>query len=69
MPVRFLNRTEWEAKLRHYGCKPLEGKGRLNTAEWWQTPWGSAPFTVPIESDGRCDEWAIQRVVSFYPIM
>jgi hypothetical protein len=60
--VRFLHRTEWEGKLRKYKCEPLSGKGPLNTAEWWKAPWGS-PFTVPIEADGRCDEWAIQRVI------
>jgi hypothetical protein len=62
--VRFLHREEWEAKLRGYGCKPLEGKGRLNTAELWQMPWGGYPFTVPIEDDGRCDEWAIRRLIA-----
>jgi hypothetical protein len=25
-------------------------------------PWGT-PFTVPVEDDGRSDEWAIQRVI------
>jgi hypothetical protein len=60
--VRFLNREEWEAKLRSYGCQPLPGTGRLNTAEWWQAPW-KHPFTIPIEADGRCDEWAIARVI------
>jgi hypothetical protein len=43
--------------------KPLEGKGPLNSAEWWKTPWGR-PFTVPAEADGRCDEWAFQRLIS-----
>ncbi len=62
--VRFLQREEWEAKLRgHYKCQPLEGKGPLNTAEWWKTPW-DRPFTVPVEADGRCDEWAFQRLIS-----
>jgi hypothetical protein len=62
MAVRFLHRGEWERRLRRYGCHRLEGKGKLNTAEWWQMPWGT-PFTVSIEDDGRCDEWAIQRVI------
>jgi hypothetical protein len=61
--VRFLHRAEWEAKLRSYNCKPLEGTGKLNTAEWWQAPWGR-PFTVPAEADGRCDEWALQRAIN-----
>ena len=60
--VRFLHRAEWEAKLRAYGCKPLERKGSLNTAEWWQMPWGR-PFTVPVEGDGRSDEVTIQRLI------
>ena len=60
--VRFLHRDEWEIRLRDYGCEPLEGKGRLNTAEWWRMPWGT-PFTVPIEEDGRCDEWAIHKLI------
>jgi len=62
LAVRFLHRHEWEAKLRSYGCEPLVGKGALNTAEWWRMPWGQL-FTVPIESDGRCDEWAIHRLI------
>ena len=50
---RYVQRDEWEAELRYYGCKPLEGKGKLNTAEWWRMPWQSYPFTVPCEADGR----------------
>jgi hypothetical protein len=61
--VRFLPRLEWEAKLRSYGCKPLEGKGPLNNAELWQMPWGGYPFTVPIEDDGRCLEEATRRII------
>jgi hypothetical protein len=60
--VRRLPRDEWEARLRRYKCKPLLGKGPLNTAEWWQMPWGT-PFTVPVEAEGYCDEWAIQRLI------
>jgi hypothetical protein len=55
-----LSRKEWEAKLRRWGCKPLEGKGELNTAEWWIGKLG--PFTVPVNDDGRCDFWAIQKI-------
>jgi hypothetical protein len=51
--VRFLTRAEWEEELRYYGCRPLEGKGKLNTAEWWRMPWQSYPFTVPVEADGK----------------
>lgn len=41
----------------------MPGKGPLNTAEWWQDEAG-IPFTVPVEADGRCDFWAIQRLAS-----
>lgn len=51
--VRYVSRETWEEELRFYGCKPLEGKSNLNTAEWWRMPWQSYPFTVPIEADGR----------------
>jgi hypothetical protein len=34
-------------QLRDYGCKPLQGKGPLNTAEWWQMPWGGYPILSP----------------------
>jgi hypothetical protein len=61
--VRFLDRSEWESKLRSYKCEPLVGKGELNSAEWWKAPWGH-PFTVPVESDGNCDQWALQRLIA-----
>jgi hypothetical protein len=59
---RLLSREEWEAKLKRWNCRPLEGKGPLNTAEWWIGPKGG-PFTVPIEGeDDRCEFWALQRI-------
>ena len=58
---RFLRRDQWEKRLREIGAEPLEGKGGLNTAEWWHLPVG-APFTVPVEHDGRCDFWALQKL-------
>jgi hypothetical protein len=59
---RLLSREEWEAKLRRWHCRPLEGKGPLNTAEWWIGSKGG-PFTVPIEGeDDRCEFWALQRI-------
>jgi len=61
--ARSLSRNEWEASLRDYGCKPLNGKGPLNTAEWWQMPWGGNPFTVPVDDDGRCDKWALNKLI------
>ena len=61
MYSRYVRRAQWEAKLRRRGCVPLEGKGPLNTAEWWRAPSGP-PFTVPIEPDGRCEYWALQKL-------
>ena len=60
--VRVLPREAWEARLRRYKCEPLPGKGPLNSAEWWQMPWGT-PFTVPVDGDGACHELALQRVI------
>jgi hypothetical protein len=58
---RFIPRAVWEPKLRALGCVPLEGTGRLNTAEWWRQESGY-PFTVPVEQDGSCDFWAFQKL-------
>jgi hypothetical protein len=58
---KYITRPQWEAKLRRHGCEPLEGKGELNTAEWWKSPKG-APFTVPIEDNGNCEFWALHRI-------
>lgn len=56
---RFLTRAEWEERLRGIGAEPLEGKGQLNTAEWWR--FDGKIFTVPVEDEsGRCDFWAVQ---------
>lgn len=61
--VFMLPREAWDAMLRKQGHKPLEGKGPLNSAEWWITPWKHV-FTVPIETeDERCDKWAIERLL------
>lgn len=58
---RFLDRPEWERMLRGLGAAPAQGLTALNTAEWWRRP-GHPPFTVPVESDGRCDFWAFRRI-------
>lgn len=58
---KFLSRPQWEEKLRNIGAEPLPGKGSLNSAEWWRLP-GKPPFTVPVEDDGRCEFWAIQKL-------
>jgi len=57
---RLLSRSEWEAKLRRWGCAPLDGAGPLNTAEWWRGP--KYPFTVPVDDEGYCEFWAIKRL-------
>lgn len=60
----FLLRYQWERKLRSWGCEPLQGLGRLNTAEWWKGPRGV--FTVPVEENDRCEFWAIKRLAEWY---
>jgi hypothetical protein len=41
-------------------CRPLEGKTKLNTAEWWITKEGFL-FTVPTADEyGYCDIWAFE---------
>jgi hypothetical protein len=52
--------------LRGAGFRPLEGKTKLNTAEWWIGDRG--PFTVPVEKDGTSDYWRIQRLCDWYLI-
>lgn len=61
---RLLSRDDWDAKLRRWDCQPLEGKGPLNTAEWWLGKIG--PFTVPIEGDDQCEFWALQRLCQIH---
>jgi hypothetical protein len=38
----------------------MDGKGPLNTAEWWIGKNG--PFTVPVEGDDQCEFWALDRI-------
>jgi hypothetical protein len=60
---RLLARSEWEAKLRRWGCEPLFGAGAENTgAEWWQGANKGYPFVIPVEADGSCEFWAIKRI-------
>jgi hypothetical protein len=67
---RLFARSEWEPILCDFGAQPLEGKGRLNTAEWWRAPWG-VPFVVPIDESGCCLEedifWLAASVVRTMP--
>jgi hypothetical protein len=62
--VRFISRAQVEARLRSYDCSPLEGKGPLNTANWWRWPWGGPPFVLPLDEGGVMDEWAFQRLLA-----
>lgn len=64
MLVRYLPHWQWEAKLHRMNCQTLEGLTKLNTAEWWKGPRGV--FTVPVEEDGSCEFWAIQRLCGWY---
>lgn len=63
--VPLISREEWEAALRAFGCKPLEGKTKLNTAEWWKTPWNFV-FTVPIAEhmEGYMERWSFDMLVT-----
>ncbi|WP_435666313.1 hypothetical protein [Maritalea sp.] len=49
--------------MRRRGCVPLEGKGKLNTAEWWITK-DKQPFTVPVErgNKGLVEFWALHKL-------
>ena len=58
---RWLDRPEWEAKLREIGAEPLQGRTALNRGEWWRRP-GYFAFTVPVDERGRCDFWAFRRL-------
>ena len=49
--------------MRYYGCRPLEGKGSLNTAELWQMPWQGWPFTVAIEESGKITMGEMDRLL------
>ncbi len=67
--VRLYPREEWEAQLRALGCRPLEGKGHLNTAEWWIAEMGGDRpgflFTVPVEGpDDRVGERELGIVIA-----
>jgi len=65
MAVRLIAREEWEAELRFYGCRPVRGLMKLATnAEWWQMPWESVPFMVPVDSGGRLWPQDLQNRIS-----
>jgi hypothetical protein len=61
--TRLLDRPAWDEVLRDFGARPLEGKGPLNTAEWWRTPWAT-PFVLPIDEEGRCLHEDLWRLVA-----
>jgi hypothetical protein len=58
--LRWVARDDWERKLRALGADPLAGKAALNTAEWWICP---GKITVTVDPDGRCDFWALHRII------
>lgn len=60
--VRLLPRAEWEEELRYYGCRPLEGKGPLNVAEFWQMPWQGWPFIVNLEEGDKMHRAELDRL-------
>lgn len=59
---RFLSRPQWEKKLTDIGAQRVQTGTFINTAEWWRCGDG-LPFTVPVEDDGSCEFWAIQRIL------
>ena len=59
--LRNYPRPVWEKTLRNLGCRLLEGKGPLNTAEWWITDWDFL-FTVPV-TEGWCDQLSLERLI------
>jgi hypothetical protein len=61
--VRRISSEEWEAELKFYGCKRIEGKGKLNTADLWLMPWKSYPFTVPSDDDGYMSQDDLDHLV------
>lgn len=63
MAVRRLSREDWAPRLERYRCKPLAGKTKLNTAEWWRSEWGFL-FTVPVDDDGYITDIDLQAVIA-----
>jgi hypothetical protein len=57
-----LPRSDWEAELRHWGCRRMDGEGPLNTAEGWIGADGLR-FTVPIKGNkGGCEFSKLRRI-------
>jgi hypothetical protein len=42
--------------LRYYGCTPWPSIVKLEIAEFWQKPWETFPFTVPLEEGDRMSQ-------------
>jgi hypothetical protein len=64
---RLMARSEWEARLRQQGCKPLGDTSSdppLKTGEWWVTEHDFL-FAVPSDGEGRLrpDDWQQMLVV------
>lgn len=63
--VRLIPREEWEEELRFYGCKPAPASVQLTTpVEWWQMPWETVAFMVPLDGEGRMWPKDLQNRVS-----
>jgi hypothetical protein len=62
--IQRICRSDWERRLRSYGCYPAEGLTPLNTAEWWRWPFPAPPFTVPIDDEDYCNMRAYLKLLS-----
>jgi len=60
-PSDFLGRVRWERRLRDSGAEPAPDLTPLRSAEWWRAP-GAGAFTVPVETDGGAEVWAIRKL-------
>jgi hypothetical protein len=61
--MRLFKRSEWEARLARVHCEPLQGKTKLNTAEWWKAPWGFV-FTVPVDQNDMINQIDLSAVIA-----
>ncbi len=61
--LRRFSPEEWRPKLERYRARPIQGKTKLNTAEWWRTDWNYL-FTVPVDAEGFISEIDLQAVIA-----
>jgi hypothetical protein len=59
---RFLPRPVWEDKLRAIGAVRVQDGTTFSSAEAWKRGKG-LPFMVPVEDNGDCEFWALQRII------